>query len=96
MIRYFKLKTHKKTLVYKGTYKKPIHIFQFQKSHFYIIGVNMLQFKKYKYLIIFIDNLNLIKNNVACAVGPSVITSSTDLIFPFQTWLFGIYLNFQW
>jgi len=31
---------------------------------------------------------------VACAVGPSVTTFSTD--FSFQNLVFGIYLNFQW
>jgi hypothetical protein len=31
--------------------------------------------------------------SVACAVGPSVTTFSTD--FPSKTWFFGIYLNFQ-
>jgi hypothetical protein len=31
--------------------------------------------------------------SVACAVGPSVATSSTD--FSFQNLFFGIYLNFQ-
>ncbi len=36
---------------------------------------------------------NLVLTSVACAVGPSVTTSSTD--FPFKTWFFGIYLNFQ-
>jgi hypothetical protein len=30
---------------------------------------------------------------VACAVGPSITTSSTD--FSFQNPVFGIYLNFQ-
>ncbi len=31
---------------------------------------------------------------MACAVGPSVTTFSTD--FSFQNLVFGIYLNFQW
>jgi hypothetical protein len=31
--------------------------------------------------------------SVACAVGPSVTTSSTD--FSFQNLIFGIYLNYQ-
>jgi len=31
---------------------------------------------------------------VACAIGPSVTTFSTD--FSFQNLVFGIYLNFQW
>jgi hypothetical protein len=30
---------------------------------------------------------------MACAVGPSVTTSSTNFLS--KTWLFGIYLNFQ-
>jgi hypothetical protein len=32
--------------------------------------------------------------SVACAVGPSVTTSSTDF-FASKTWFLGIYLNFQ-
>jgi hypothetical protein len=40
------------------------------------------------------DWANLHITNVACAVGPSVTTSSTD--FSFQNFVFGIYLNFQW
>jgi hypothetical protein len=39
------------------------------------------------------NSFQLKMTSVACAVGPSVTTPSTD--FSFKTWFFGIYLNFQ-
>jgi hypothetical protein len=37
---------------------------------------------------------SIISAVAACAIGPSVATSSTD--FSFQNLFFGIYSNFQW
>jgi len=37
---------------------------------------------------------NVIHTGVACAIAPSVTTSS--MIFPSKTWFFEIYLKFQW
>ncbi len=58
-------------------------------SKFFIVFNLMLQFEIQKRSHCWLFRYT----SVACVIGPSVTTSSTD--FPFKTWFFGIHLNFQ-